>query len=380
MAGVLLFSRLMKICIVLDSLIRAGAERQAVLAIGELCRQGYDADLVYYNQAIDPYEINAGGKTRILYLPKRRTYLRFLWKLTRFLRRGRYDVVHAFLGGTTLYVSVAGRLARVPVVFGGIRAEYDVKGLIRVLHRICNRLLTGWIVNSNATVRSMLPGVGATPDRVHVVYNGIDPTAFASQLSAAEAKQKLGIPAGISVVLIVARLTAQKNIHLFLEMAADVTASRPSARFVIAGDGELRSELEAYSRELRLSDRVLFLGNRADIPDILRAADVLTLTSHYEGMANTLLEAMAVGLPFVSTAYAGVEELVTHDREGLIVPLRDRAAMTGAVLRVLDDPDLAQRMGEAGRETVTKRFTIKAMGARMYSVYRDAFDRTCKSA
>lgn len=365
----------MKVAIVLDSLVRGGAERQALYALGELTRQGRDVELLYYNVAEYAYPPDFGGGGKVTHVEKRGQYLRFLARLCSKFRRERYDVVHGFMPGSSIYSGLAGWFARVPVVFGGIRAEYDMSGLARMGHRVVNRLATGWIVNSEATVRSMLPAIGATPERIHVVYNGIDPDAFKSGLSRAEAKHKLELDETVLVITVLARLEAQKNIPLFLEAAERVHRARPTVRFLIAGEGSLRGELEERNHGLGLNGIVRFLGNRPDVADILRATDVLALTSTYEGLSNTILEAMSVGLPVVSTAYRGIDELMIDGREGLIVPLGDCEKLVQRFIQLVDDEGLRSKMGAAGKETVANRFTISSMARRLYQVYEEAYAR-----
>ena len=368
----------MRVLIVLDSLKRAGAERQALYAVGEMTRQGRDVELIYYNLATREYDVSLAAPASVTRLPKNGEKLRFLWKLTRYLRAGRYDVVHAFMGATSIYVGLAGWLAGTPVRLGGERAEYSATGLVRLAHRIVNRLLTGWICNSEAIRRSLLPGVGARPERVHVVYNGIDPRAFESRLTVAEAKERLRFEGDQPVISLSGRLTYQKNIGLFLEAASMVARLRPRARFLVIGEGELEDALRRQARELGLGEHVHFLGVRSDIPDLLRATDVMTLTSHYEGVSNTLLEAMAVGIPVVSTAHAGVEELLTNEIDGLIVAMGDARALSDNYVRLIDDPELRRRIGEAARDTVRRRFTIESLGENLYSVYERVYRDTCR--
>jgi glycosyltransferase involved in cell wall biosynthesis len=367
----------MKVLIVLDSLNRAGAERQALYAVGEMTRQGHDVELIYYNKATEEYDTALAAPAVVRRLPKNGEKLRFLWKLTRYLRRGRYDVVHAFMSATSIYVGLAGWLAGVPVRLGGMRSEYDGVGLVRLCHRIVNRLLTGWICNSEATRRSLQPGVGAALDRIFVVYNGIKPEVLESSLSSAEAKLNLGFEREQPIVTLIGRLTHQKNVSLFLQAAALVARQRPHAGFLVVGAGELDTELRAQAANLSLSDCVRFLGVRSDIPDILRATDVLTLTSHYEGISNTLLEAMAVGIPVVSTAYAGVEELLTDAVDGFVVPMGDAHGLAEKYVQLIDDAGLRMRIGAAGKDAARGKFTIEALGANLFSVYERTYRAVC---
>ena len=361
----------MRIAIVLDSLNRGGAERQAIYATGELVRNGYDVELIYYHRTDHQYDVSILPQANVVHLAKNNASLCFLLNLLQYFKQRRFDVVHGWKDVSGIYASLAGRLAGVPVIFAGFRAAYDGVGLIWLAYRVINKVVTGWIVNSKATVPLIVKRVGANPDRVHVVYNGIDPEAFQSKLTPVEARLRLGLPVSCPVVSIVGRLRAQKNHTLFVEMAALVRRELPDVRFLVVGngDGDEQTHLEVQASRLGIRDRMHFLGNRLDIPDILAATDIMTLTSHYEGVANCLLEAMCVGLPVISTAYAGVEELITHEHDGLIAPLGDAAMLASHVCHLLRNFHLRKRMGENGRDTIRQRFSMQAMGRNLYAVY-----------
>ncbi len=367
----------MKIAIVIDSLIRGGAERQAFYATSQLTRLGHDVELIYYNRADSAYDPSTLSPAGVVQLAKDGKPLRFVFKLSAHFRRRRFDVVHGWMSMSGVYSGLAGRLAGVPVVFAGYRCEYDSSGMIQRAHRVVNHMVTGWIVNSRATVPSMVRGVGAKPEHVHVVYNGIDPAAFASSYAPVEAKARLGLPPDCLTVTIVGRLRAQKNHTLFLEMAVRVAERISNARFLVVGDGDgdAQTQLEALAARLGVAEHVVFLGSRSDIPDILAATDVMSLTSHYEGVANSLLEAMCVGLPVVSTAYAGVDELVTHGQEGFVAPLGDAESLAGYVAQLLEDSPLRRKMGEAGRRTIGERFSMDAMGRNLATIYERCLNR-----
>src|SRR5262245_57813613 len=131
----------MKAAIVLDSLARGGAERQGIFAARELARQGIDVELIYYYDVPGGYELSEMGVTNSCFLAKRGTYFRHLLRLMRHFRKRGFDVVHAFKSGPTLYTAAAGRWADIPVVLGGIRCEYDERGIMRLGHQVANRFI-----------------------------------------------------------------------------------------------------------------------------------------------------------------------------------------------------------------------------------------------
>lgn len=364
----------MKIAIILDSLSRGGAERQAAYAVGELSRCGHDVQLLYYNNATCRYDPSVLPEDRVHGLAKGRRKARFVFDLAAELRRRNIDVVHGWMSGPGIYAAMAGLVGRIPVVFAGLRAEYRTKGLFRIAHKCIDRIVTGWIVNSRATVDSMVRELGINAQRIHVLYNGINADAFSSSLSPSAARAKLGLPEDCPTVSIVGRLRPQKNHPLFIDMAAIVAGTMPQVRFLVVGDGDgdEQAQLERQADRLGVRGNIVFLGSRSDIPDILAATDVMSLTSHYEGVANSLMEAMCVRLPVVSTAYAGIEELVTNEVNGLIAPLGDAPALARHVRTLLADIDLRRRLGAAGRQTVERRFSMEAMGRNLYGIYESA--------
>lgn len=363
----------MRIAIVLDSLARGGAERQAMFAARELTRQGRDVELIYYYRTEGGYDTAIMEDTRVTYLPKGGAYWGHLLRLKNHFKTGRFDIVHGFKSGPTLYVAPAGRWAGAAVVLGGIRCEYDDKGLIRLGHRVAKRMLDGWVVNSRATTDSLVRKLGVDGDKVFVVHNGIEPQSFQALLSSEEAKQRLAIPSDCGVVSIFALIRPQKNHQLFIEMASRVVKRLPATRFLVIGDGEKRGEFERQAEALSIAKNVLFLGNRADIPELLAATDVSVLTSHYEGLANALLEAMAVGIPVVTTGYAGADELVTDGHEGYITPMGDAETMARRIVELLEDSALRRRLGKNGRRTVATRFEMPTMANNLYAVYERCF-------
>ena len=210
------------------------------------------------------------------------------------------------------------------------------------------------------------------PEQYRVIPLGFDLSALAAVTDADRraARTALGIPADAHVVTTVGRLTAIKQHRLFLDAAARIASTHPRALFLIAGDGELRGELERTARDLGIDDRTRFLGWRRDLTAIYGATDVFLLTSRNEGTPVALIESLAAAVPGVSTDVGGVRDVI-GDGIGLLAPFGDAAALATAVRSLLDDPDRRRLMGGAGRERVVARYGIERLVDDVERLYRD---------
>jgi L-malate glycosyltransferase len=173
----------------------------------------------------------------------------------------------------------------------------------------------------------------------------------------------------------VCRLNKKKGIEYFLKAAAVVREQFPDARFLVVGgscfDPNYQFELESRVRQLNLSDRVIFTGERNDIPALLREIDLSVLPSLSEGLSNSLLEGMAAGVAVVATNVGGNPEVVQDGRTGLLVPPGDAAALAQAMIRILESQDLARRFGDAGYERVKNEFSLAATVRRTQELYME---------
>lgn len=189
-----------------------------------------------------------------------------------------------------------------------------------------------------------------------------------STLSIDEAKQRLDVHlVGHPVVLFVGRLTAQKNLPLWLEVAEDILKAAPDTRFVLVGDGELDSELRSLINQRELSGRVLMTGpiGHERLPDVYEAADLFLLSSDYEGFGRVVLEAGLAGVPSVATRCSGPEDIIEDGVSGILAQIGDRRALTEACLAILADPARRNRMGEAALTLAHERFGPNTLAARL---------------
>ncbi len=202
-----------------------------------------------------------------------------------------------------------------------------------------------------------------------MIENGIEVERYGPPADKALAKQDVGLDAGRRYLIHVARHHPVKDQPTLLCGFALAAPDLPDVDLLMVGDGPLRAELERLAVELRVADRVKFLGIRADIPELMRAADAFALTSLSEAASLTLLEAMASGLPAVVTDVGGNGEIVRHEREGLLFPRGDAAACADAITRVFRDPALAARMGAAGRARAIERYQLGRTVEAYYELY-----------
>jgi glycosyltransferase involved in cell wall biosynthesis len=210
-------------------------------------------------------------------------------------------------------------------------------------------------------------------DQYRVVPLGFDLSPFAAVDDAARAtaRRALNIPEGAEVVSTVGRLTAIKQHRLFLDTIAKAAAARPNLLALIAGDGELRGELEAHASALGIADRVRFLGWRRDLAAIYAATDVFLLTSRNEGTPVALIEAMASGVPGISTDVGGVKDVITSDAAGARVRDGDVDGLSGHVVRYLSDRDGRLRAGQRARAAVLDRYSLDRLVGDVNALYRE---------
>jgi glycosyltransferase involved in cell wall biosynthesis len=234
------------------------------------------------------------------------------------------------------------------------------------LLRLADRVIT-----VSRDQRRMLLERGVDRRRLVLIPNVIDASGFAASAGKREdTRAALGLLPEVPVAILVGRLTAQKAVDCFLTVASAVSDVRPDARFLIVGDGPERPALDAQTDALGISDNVLFLGYREDVPSLLLASDVFVLSSLAEGLPLALLEAMAVGLPVVASRVGGVPDVVRGGENGILVRPGMPLSLAEGMLELMEDPEQARRLGEAGRQHVCRSFGPSQAARRMAAVYR----------
>ena len=235
----------------------------------------------------------------------------------------------------------------------------------RWLDRFSARWIDQFIVVSQ-TLRDQFIGRGYPESKLSVIYNGVD---VPSELSASTLKSELGLPADTPVVGTLGRLTRQKGIDTFIKAAAMVHSRMGDVHFVVAGEGELREELEGLAKAEGLQERMHWLGYRQDAQNVLAGLDIAAVLSRWEPFANVILEAMAVGTPLVASKAGGNTEALDDGVSGVLVPPEKPQDAANILCRLLEDKDKRKRMADAARERA-RRFSIDSMIEAHERLYR----------
>lgn len=213
---------------------------------------------------------------------------------------------------------------------------------------------------------------GLREEDIKVLHNGIDIDAWRAELGRAVLRNELGIKPDEFLVGTVARIAQQhKDLPTFYRVAAEISRAIPKVKFVIVGDGHGDEMAKAKRRvaELGMEHSFFFTGHRTDLLDIYTSLDVFLMTSLTEGLPNTVLEAMALRVPVVSTAVAGVPELVDHGETGYLSPIRDVKSLSGQVVRLLENPSLREEFGQKARKRIEQDFSFANRVRRMEDYY-----------
>jgi len=311
----------------------------------------------------------------VIALPMRREIsplsdLRAFLRLFLLCRRLRPDVLHAHSSKAGFLGRIAGRLAGVPVIaftphcwsfqaVEGWKRDFYV-GLERLASRFCDVTIT---VSEEEALEATEAGV-VDPGRIRVIPNGLSAGEFEAAPSGAR-----DIP-----FITVGRLEEQKGYSYLLEAMAELAYHEPGVRLSIVGDGSLRRDLEKQAASLGLRDVVRFEGERADVRPFLRRSRVFVLSSLWEGLPYTIIEAMAARLPVVSTDVGGCRELVIDGETGRLVPARDPAALAAAMRALWRDDALRESMGKAGFQRAVHRFRLESCVDRNEQAYAECLE------
>ena len=286
------------------------------------------------------------------------------WTLARALRRFDIDLVHAHTSHALTHAVLACALARRGKVVASRRVDFPPRpngfsrwkyaradGIVAISHRIAEVMRT----------------FGVPESKLKVVHSGIDPARMDVEPLP---REELGVPADAPLIGNVAALVGHKDQATLVAAMPALLRAQPHARLVIAGEGPLRGALERQIAELNVGHAATLLGYRNDVPRLIKTFDLFVLSSSEEGLGTSVLDAMAAGVPVVATRAGGIPEMVRNDETGLLAPIGDSDALARAMISVIEDAALRERLTQAAHRLVMESFTFQRMVDGNETVYR----------
>jgi glycosyltransferase involved in cell wall biosynthesis len=301
--------------------------------------------------------------------PDRGDHLAF-WKIARVLREQRIQVLHTHNTATLFDSWPAAKLARVPRMIHTDHArDFPDKLRYMVAEHLISHFIDKMVAVSEHTASNLTRYEKISPRRIVTIPNGIEGELYAIDIDRASKRLEIGVDDDGPIIGLAARLTEQKGVVYLLQALGMLRERFPTLRVAIAGEGPLEEELRNAAVDLQVADRVLFLGPRLDIPELLQVFDLYALPSVWEGLPLAVLEAMAAGCPIVASDVGGVASAVRDGVSGVLVEPRQPVALAEAIAHLLREPALRRRYAHEARRTFEASFSAAAMTRRYETLY-----------
>lgn len=368
-------SSVTRIAYVIDSLRRHGTQTALVYLANGLEERAYEQRVYCLNDVVDPdirRRLASCGAGIVVIGKRQLVTFQGIKTLILELRRWQPDIVQTFLPFGDVIGRTVGQLAGAPVIVSSIRARnIDKHRWQFLLDRITLRWVDKVVFNSRRAIPFSLRHEGVRAEQVVYIPNCVGVEQMGGSATRAEVRSQMNIPPEARVIGTVGRLYRQKGHHYLLSAFEKVRATVPNALLLLIGGGPLCNQLEAEAARMGIAGQTRFLGERADVPELLAAIDVYVQPSIYEGMPNALMEAMAAGKPVIGSNVDGIQELVTHGETGWLVEPCNPQALADRIIYAFENADEAARIGAAAIQRMRSEFSIERMITAYDGLYRD---------
>ncbi len=358
---------------------QGGSERQAVQLTRLLSAEGtYNIFLASLNNdGILREEVEKLGFTEIPEFKLTSFYdlnfARQLRQCVQFLKQNKIEIIHTHDFYTNVFGISAALLARVPIKIASKRETGGMRSTLqKTIEKRIFKTADAITVNAEA-VKNYLANESISPEKIKVIYNGVDLERLVpTETNRRKICEEFNLPTDekIKFITLVANLRHEiKNQPMFLRVAQRLKENFPDTHFVLAGEGELKNDLENLAKELGIAENTHFIGRCAKIPELLYISFAGVLTSFAEGFSNSILEYMVGKLPVVATNVGGASEAIIEGETGFLVESNDEAAMANRLSELFQNPEKAKKMGELGRKTVEEKFSCAAQLEKTIKLY-----------
>lgn len=295
-----------------------------------------------------------------------------IFRFSRIIREEKPDVLSTWLLHADIFGRIFGKIFGIKKIISNIRVALPVNKYrpYLILSKLTSGLVDYWTANSKIVFDFCIDELGAPKDKTALIYNGVDISKFDIPVNPAEKRSELGISLDDYVVISVARLEAQKNIQALITVALEIGAIKNDRDFVflIVGDGSERQLLKDATKG---SKNIKFLGNRNDIPELLKMSDVFVLPTLFEGLSNAILEAMTVGLPVITTDIKENREIIANHENGLLIPVSDMGKIKDSILSISENKELQIKIKENSKKTIGEKFNSSISVERFGEIFNE---------
>ena len=291
--------------------------------------------------------------------------------LYRLMKQKNIHIVRTHRYRANLYGRLAAWLSGVSVTIISLHDNYNKD--MRLERRIANKILSKFtdkmIAVSESIKRDIIKYDGIYPSKILVIPNGIDTERFKPEGIFADLRKEFSIQERDTVIGFIGRIVPAKGLEYLIDAFSYLKEDFKNIKLLIIGEGNLVERLREQAKEKKLDDSIIFPGGRRDIPDILACINIFVMPSIAEGLPNALLEAMAMGKPIVATMIGGIPEVIKNGFNGLLVPPRDPASLATAIKELIGNGQLSARMGQAARDLVMNKYSIRETAQKWESLY-----------
>lgn len=385
-----------KVLHLIPTLSSGGAERQLVNLVANTSKQIIEHVVCIIGEAdfFAPAIRQVGHKVIELNVFAKRPFFQAARKFRKIVREEKPDIIHSWLYDA----NISARLAvfpggKIPIITSLQLPDYEpeairiggwnphkVRGL-KAIDKVTARLAKPYFVPCSQFVKdSYQRHFGIDESKTQVIYNSVDPAFLtASEDDAAKLRSELGLSAEAFVYLNVGRLDPQKNHKILLEAFRQVLPEIPNAVLLLAGVGDSEKELKNLSAELRLDEKVIFLGRRSDIGALLELADVFVFPSNFEGLGVALVEATFKSLPCIASRLDVINEIITDRENGLLIDQTSAAELKDAMIELYKNTDLRSSLGSKAFQTAEANFRADETAKEWEELYRKVSSKSGKS-
>ena len=360
---------MLKVCYIITKLELGGAQKLALYTAKHLDKTKFESFIIsgkggiLDKEALEKFKLlRLGSFVREVSVVKD---LKTLFAIYRILRKEKPDIVHTHSSKAGILGRIAAKLAGIKVVIHTIHGygfnetqKWYVKYFYVYIEKFCAFITNSLIAVSKEDIKKGLSYKIAGEAKFTLIRAGIDTDFYKNYVSNANFKKSLIQSKEVKIITTIGPFKPQKNLKDFIKAAYIVADKTENAFFLIAGDGEQRTELENLISSLNLKDKVILLGWRKDIADILYASDIFVMTSLWEGLPCTILEAMCCSKPVIANAVDGVKEIIEENKTGFKVKPYDFQYTAEKILYLLQNKSVMIEMGKSAKKSIAREFDI----------------------